>query len=44
MIKKLIGAIINAVPTLAKAGSRPLFTRVTISDVPKNAKMNKKTK
>jgi hypothetical protein len=44
MIKKLIGAVIKALPTLARAGSIPAFTKVVTRVVPKVKKIKKKVK
>jgi hypothetical protein len=44
IIKKLIGAVISALPTLANAGSKPEFTKVATRVVPRNKKMKKKAR
>jgi len=44
MIKKLIGAVIKALPTLARAGSTPEFTKAVTRVVPKVKKIKKKVK
>jgi hypothetical protein len=44
IIKKLIGAVISALPTLARAGSRPELTRVVTSVVPRNRNIKKKVR
>jgi len=44
IMKKLIGAIISALPTLAKAGSRPEFTKVETRVVPRSKNIKKKAR
>ncbi len=44
IIKKLIGAVISALTTLAKAGSRPEFTKVATKVVPRSKNIKKKAK
>ena len=44
IIKKLIGAVISALPTLAKAGSNPEFTKVETRVVPRNKNIKKKAR
>jgi hypothetical protein len=44
MMKKLIGAVITALPTLARAGSTPALIKVVTRVVPKVNKINKKVK
>jgi hypothetical protein len=43
-MKKLIGAVIRALPILARAGSRPELTRVVTSVVPRNRNIKKKVR
>jgi hypothetical protein len=43
-MKKLTGAIITALPTLARAGSTPALTKVVTRVVPKVKKIKKKVK
>jgi hypothetical protein len=43
-MKKLIGAVIAALPTLARAGSMPAVTKVVTRVVPKDKKIKKKIK
>ena len=42
--KKLIGAVIRALPTLAKAGSRPEFTKAETRVVPRSKNIKKKAR
>jgi hypothetical protein len=44
IIKKLIGAVIIALPTLAKAGSRPEFTKLVTRVVPRSKNIKKKAR
>jgi hypothetical protein len=44
MMKKLTGAIITAIPTLARAGSTPEFTKVVTRVVPKVKNIKKNVK
>jgi len=44
MIKKLIGAVISALPTLARAGSRPEFTNVETRVVPRSKNIKNKAR
>jgi hypothetical protein len=44
MIKKLIGAVMSALPTFAKAGSRPECTKVETRVVPRNKNIKKKAR
>jgi hypothetical protein len=44
IMKKLTGAVIKALPTLARAGSTPALTKVVTRVVPKVKKIKKKVK